>query len=1220
MKPHLPLCLFVALLAPIVSATDISISSTTDMLPYQDASTGNIAITDKDTVHISSTLSAEGTSSPYYKAITKDFSVTGNTLVHFFDNSAAKSATVNPDGSKVVNLKDNDTLLFTNNTATSSVGGVMGFYSGAQTDISGNGLVSFVGNTAVTNGGVYHDNGSAGLLTFSGNGELQFLNNKVTSQSSAKGGVMYVLNANFVNNDLTTFSGNKSNYHGGAICIGGKGKVNFICTDNSADIVRFNNNYARTSGGVFMLNKGTSSAHTQLTFSGLAELEFLGNTTDTSTAAQSGGVFYANSYAAVALNDNENISFSGNCSSGGGVFHGNANAKFQASGNTKLIFTDNHAQCGGGGVFAGTGSTNVSISGNGLVEFSHNSATGAGGVILGGTLSFTNNEKLLFRHNTAGENTAASIREGGAIYFDTNVAGGHLTISGNKQVEFRGNAEGNATNGWLLRSIYAKSTAANEVRLCATNATDSITFYDSVYVGGSLVTKLNEGGAGRITFSGKYAATDLAALGGNSDVTSSQTSVFDTAITIQGGVLEVADGAILNTPTLTTASGATTELNSGKISGALVISSGGTLSTTGSNAISSVLSLNAGSLFNVTLGAENLNTAALSTNSLSGFGNAGFSINTGDLIDGKYLVLTTNNGAGAMPANVSGLSWEGNNLYLTVSGSDNVWHVRENLTYGTDIENSASQKISLDGGTMRLTKNLSSGVALQSTADSTLALQAGVALKQTQISGLSHNITLTGEGTYQLGNSSAMQASLSADNWKGEVYVGDTDSSYTAINALDLAQLGNRDSSIRLQGVSGSLASGSSTVEANLVLAAGSNIAAIVIATADEGDKTHFSGDISSAGAVNFINDATTTHSYEFSGDVSRWSGQIVGNAGTMNLTYSGEADTIATDIRLANTGSGSTLNLRVENNRQVIFNGAVADAPTWGTQAGRQMNLEIDNAGNETIFRKGVKADSIRLSNESTLIAQAENSSARISISSATGCSANISAVDVTDSALALHSGDTTATRGSIKNAAIVLGEETAIVALLSADADALADTPASYTISNIDFANTRIAALSGTMANVSGVSLDADSALLGDGSGYHLLQGSNNTVQLTAGNFVQDAESGTYTYTTSQLLGFTLASGAALSLDADLLSLPVTEEESYTLNILLQGFNAQDVTPNFQITHAAWESYASAYSWSESSAGAVISFTVNTVPEPTSTALSLVALAALALRRRRS
>lgn len=1220
MKPHLPLCLFIALLPSIVSATDISISSTTDMAPYQDASTGNIAITDKDTVHISSALSAEGTSSPYYKAITKDFSLTGNTLVHFFDNSAASSATVNPKGSKVVNMKDNDTLLFTNNTATSSVGGVMGFYSGAQTDISGNGLVSFVGNTAVTNGGVYHDNGSAGLLTFSGNGELQFLNNSATKQSSAKGGVMYVQNANFLNNDLTTFSGNKSNYHGGAIYIGSKGKVNFSSTDNSADIVRFNNNYARTYGGVFVLSSGSSSAHPQLTFSGLAELEFHGNTTDTSTAGKSGGVFYTNSYAVVALNDNENIRFSGNCSGGGGVFHGNANAKFQASGNTKLLFTDNHAQCGRGGVFTGAGSTNVSISGNGLVEFSHNSATAAGGVICGGTLSFTNNESLLFRHNTAGENTAESIRQGGAIYFDTNVAGGHLTISGNKQVEFRGNAEGSAANGWLLRSIYAKSTAANEVRLCATNATDSITFYDSVYVGGSLVTKLNEGGAGRITFSGKYAAADLAALGGNGDVTTSQTSVFDTAITIQGGVLEVADGAVLNTPTLTTASGATTELNSGKISGALVISSGGTLSTTGSNTISSVLSLNAGSLFNVTLGAENLNTAALSTNSLSGFGNAGFSINTGDLIDGKYLVLTTNNGAGTMPANVNGLSWEGNNLYLTVSGSDNVWHVREGLTYGTDIENSASQKISLDGGTMRLTKNLASGVALQSTADSTLALQAGVTLKQTQIAGLSHNITLTGEGTYQLGNASAMQASLSADNWKGEVYVGDTDSSYTAINALDLAQLGNRDSSIRLQGVNGSLASGSSTVAADLVLAAGSNIAAVVIATAEEGDKTHFSGDISSAGAVNFINDATTTHSYEFSGDVSSWNGQIVGNAGTLNLTYSGEADTIATDIRLANTGSGSALNLRVENNRQVVFNGAVADAPTWGTKAGRQMNLEIDNAGNETIFRKGVKADSIRLSSESTLIAQAENSSARISISSATGCSANISAVDVTDSALALHSGDTTATRGSIKNAAIVLGDETATVALLSADADALADSPASYTISNIDFANTRIAALSGTMANVSGVSLDADSALLGDGSGYHLLQGSNNTVQLTAGNFVQDAESGTYTYTTSQLLGFTLASGAALSLDADLLSLPVTEEESYTLNILLQGFNAQDVTPNFQITQAAWESYASAYSWSESSAGAVISFTVNTVPEPTSTALSLVALAALALRRRRS
>lgn len=94
---------------------------------------------------ISSTLSAEGTSSPYYKAITKNFSITGNTPVHFFDNSAASSATVNPKGSKAVNLKDNDTLLFTNNTAT----------------------------------------GSAGLLTFSGNGEQEFHGN--TTDTSTAG-------------------------------------------------------------------------------------------------------------------------------------------------------------------------------------------------------------------------------------------------------------------------------------------------------------------------------------------------------------------------------------------------------------------------------------------------------------------------------------------------------------------------------------------------------------------------------------------------------------------------------------------------------------------------------------------------------------------------------------------------------------------------------------------------------------------------------------------------------------------------------------------------------------------------------------------------------------------------------------------------------------------------------------------------------------------------
>lgn len=1143
--------------------------------------------------------------------------ISDNNLVHFYENSSGSGAAIgsNRTGTEV-NLMNNTSLIFSNNTAGNTSGGAMGF-KGAQVTISGNELVSFDSNTAINNGGAYHDNNSNGLLTVSDNARVEFLNNSAsTSKSSYYGGAMYINNADFRNNDLITFSGNSSGYHGGAMHIGGKGKVSFSSTDGSADVLRFTDNYAKNAGGVFTLASGNNSSRTQLSFSGLSELEFRNNktSTDTTTTGYKGGVFYANSYSAVELSNNNSVVFSGNRSLNGGVFSSNnSDGQFRAIGNNSVIFTDNHAESGTGGVFSVGGSTVIDISGNTLAEFSHNSATGKGGVICGGTLSFTNNQELLIRHNTSGE-------QGGAIYYDTTPAsGGNFTISGNRRVEFRGNAEGSTESGWLLRSIYAKNdNSSTVVALCATEATDSITFYDTIYVGRTFVTELNKGGSGRITFSGKYAAEDLAALGGG-NLAASQTSIFESAVAIQGGVLEIADGAILQTPTLTTASGAATELNSGSISGALVINSGAALYASGSNTVSSALSMSTGSSLNLTLGAENLSAAALSVNSLSGLGNVNFSINSGDIIDGKYLVLTTNNGSGTLPANVSGLSWEGNSLYLTVSGSDNIWHVRDKFNYGTAVENSASRTISLDGGTMSLTKALAADVTLQSTADSTLELRSGVILKSGQIARLNHGITLTGTGTYQLGNSSAMNARLAA-SWQGEVYVGDTDGDYTKMNGLELAQLGNRDSSVRLQGVQGSLAGGQTTVASDLILAAGSGIAAVVIDSAAEGDSAHFSGNISSAGAVNFIDDAKTNHSYEFSGDVSQWNGQIVNNAGTLNITYSGNADMIATDIRTANTGSGSTLNLKVENNRRVVFSGVVKDAPTWGTSAGRQLNIEINNAGHETVFRKGVEADSIRLSRESSVVAQAEGGSGRVSVTAAGEADAVITAVDINDTGLNLHSGDTTASRGRIENAAVVLGEESAAVALWDADialADAQMET---YTVRNIDFANTTVSALSGTIAHVSGVSLDAASGLVGDSSGNHLLLGSGNLLQLATGDFVQDADTGIYTYATTQLSGFTLGEGAELTLDAGLLSIPQTAPGNYTFNILLQDFGAADASPFIGITHASWETDEEiAYTQSLSDRGVVVSFTLSSVPEPTSAALSLLALAGLALRRRR-
>lgn len=1093
---------------------------------------------------------------------------------------------------------------------TSATGGAINRIDYGTLEISNQTVASFTDNKASQGAAIY---GRYSSLTFTNNKLLAFENNVATNKTG-NGGAIYGQTTTLIvtNNDVARFSGNSATGGtGGALRMNGSPEGTTLSNNG---VLEFSDNTAKQGGAAYFttvlfdhntildFSRNSSSSYggalyinTKGTISNSGLVRFNDNKAQNSLGYnQAGGAIYNNK--SLTISSNDVVEFRNNISNY--ALYNKGTATFDANGD--LCFIGNE----GGAIFSGSTGNYINIKNHtGIVEFSSNSASIDGGAITGGSVSLTGNKEIYFTNNTAAN-------RGGAIY------NSKLTISGNDKVVFRGNAEIDANGNTLLRSIYNLSET---LHLSATKATDSITFYDTVYAGGSV--ELNNNSAGRITFSGKYTAADLAAYGsstGADALRDSRTSIFTQSLSLGGGLLEVADEAILQTSTLTVYNGATVELNSGHISGTLALTAGASLNVSGVSSISSACKLS-GAALNVVLGADNLNTAALTAGSVSGLGSCQFTLNSADLVDGKYFILEAVSGTGATIAGVEGLSWEGNKLYLTVSGSDNTWHVRDNFSYSVAVDNSGSKDISLDGGTMRLTKNLSAGVSLSSTADSTLELGSGVELKASSLSNVEHTMTLSGTGIFNMGNSTT--ASVRFDDWQGNVQIGDGDGNYTSMSGLDLSKLSTTDSSIRLQGVQGSLASGRQTVEANLELAAGSGIAAMVISSANEGDSVHFMGKISSDGAVNLINDSKQTHSYIFSGDVSTWKGQIVSNAGTLNLTYAGDATQIATDVRAADTGSGSIVNLNIQNTADVIFSGAVEDAPTWNTQSNRTLNVTVDNQGNSTVFRQGIKADSIHLAQGSTMVALMDGNpdkiqAGRVTVTAHSAGAAELTAVDVTNAGLAHHTNNSN-TRGSITNAAVVLGEEAAAAAMFAMPRAAVVPSE-TYTVSNVDFHNSTVTALQGTGVTMRNITMDATASLQGDASGNHLIQGTENSLTLAGNALLVDTDTATISYSSDQLAGFTLASGAALTLDATLLEIPTLTPGEYTVNILLAGFTALDGVPDISFSNAPWAS-TTTNTWVADSKGLVSSVTINTIPEPTTATLSLLALAALAARRRR-
>ncbi len=224
----------------------------------------------------------------------------------------------------------------------------------------------------------------------------------------------------------------------------------------------------------------------------------------------------------------------------------------------------------------------------------------------------SDNPDVLFTGNSVSSYTTSSYNttSGGAIYAEYS----GVSIAGNETVCFEENYEREGST-YRLRSIYVEGGSLN----LSAKTGGHITFYDSVYNGGT--TALNadytdadgktQQAKGDIIFSGLYTKTHLDAIleangedrvATDAEILNSRTSTLGTT-TLYGGTLQVVDGAILDTASLSVEAGsrASVLLRDAELKGTagITFNAGTTLQVQGDSLITGDVLLLAGSSLDI---------------------------------------------------------------------------------------------------------------------------------------------------------------------------------------------------------------------------------------------------------------------------------------------------------------------------------------------------------------------------------------------------------------------------------------------------------------------------------------------------------------------------------------------------------------------------------------------------------------------------------------------
>lgn len=572
--------------------------------------------------------------------------------------------------------------------------------------------------------------------------------------------------------------------------------------------------------------------------------------------------------------------------------------------------------------------------------------------------------------NVIASNVDIRLRDSGGAVFD---------VSLNSDVEMGGKFTLSEDGYGVSKTIVKKGDG-----LLTVTGESSIGNAVFVYAGTlKLAGAAGKVGSGAITLSSnavlELAHTAECPLSGN---ISSAEGATGTTLRVSGSGAETLSGTV-NVAATDIQSGTLKLSGSSASLGALTVGDGAGLSATGSSQslnLSAVVqnqgTLSLGGVSTLTFTVSDVFDSFSYTDTVTGAGaKNGF-------IDRYWLIRNSGSGtiSGLSVADVTvngtskNASSDGTGLYAAVEAVDlgvtdgtnlnSIYVVNEgNLVYNDTASNSsgnsAVKQLWLTGGTLELAQSdIKSGVGVHVKQDSTVNIGTNRTLTDSQVASVENGatLTLTGSGTYslavgQIGETASLTSGVALDTgesgFTGTVLLNKG----TTLNGTDLSALTNGSySSVTMNGVSGTLKSGD--ISTNLVLEDCSELQGAEKAlTINGAGSIRFSGAISGTGEMKIApSDAAAENTLIFSGDVSGWTGELEVFKGIANVRFTGEAKAINASV--ANRPTESVVNMVVDASESRSFTRGISANTLLLTQGTKGKVVDM-SGGSYNVYTK---------------------------------------------------------------------------------------------------------------------------------------------------------------------------------------------------------------------------------------------------------------------------